>query len=302
MAEIVSNSLEIGWGILVHGGAGMIPPERRAAHAEGCAQAAKAGHAVLERGGSALDAVQIASRVLEDLPQFNAGTGACLNEHGEVEHDASIMEGEHLRAGAVCAVRTIKNPIDLARKILDDGRHVLLAGEGALEFAERVGIGPVEMTTLITPEAVKALEKFKAGRAPSGWAGGTIGAVARDKAGHVAAATSTGGVIGKRRGRVGDSPILGAGTLAGDAWGAISATGDGEAVLRFGLAHRIGTRLERGDAAEVVCREELGALADRLGGKGGVIVVTKGGLLAWARTTETMSHGWFGERGSGSGT
>jgi beta-aspartyl-peptidase (threonine type) len=301
MSRIVSNSVELAWGILVHGGAGHIPVERRSAHEAGCKEAARAGFAVLDQGGSALDAVQVASRVLEDLPQFNAGTGACLNEHGEVEHDASIMEGEKLRAGAVCAVRRIKNPIDLARRIMDDGRHVLLAGDGALAFAESLGIVPVEAASLVTEDAVKALDRYRAGRAPSGWAGGTIGAVARDKQGHVAAGTSTGGVIGKRRGRVGDSPILGAGTLADDTAGAISATGDGEAVLRFGLAHRIGTRLRAGDAAEIVCREEMAGLADLLGGHGGVIVVTKS-QLAWARSTETMSYAWISDRGEASGT
>ncbi|MFO0616440.1 MAG: isoaspartyl peptidase/L-asparaginase [Polyangiaceae bacterium] len=302
MTDIVSNGLELGWGILVHGGAGHIASERRGVHEAGCKEAARAGFAVLEAGGSALDAVQAASRVLEDLPQFNAGTGACLNEHGEVEHDASIMEGERLRAGAVCAVRGIKNPIELARRVLDDGRHVLLAGDGARAFAESVGIAPVDEATLVTDEAVKALDRYRAGRAPSGWAGGTIGAVALDAKGHVAAATSTGGVIGKRRGRVGDSPILGAGTFADDTAGAISATGDGEAVLRLGLAHRIGARLRAGEPAETVCREEMSTLADLLGGHGGVIVITKRGALAWARSTETMSYAWISDRGEGSGT
>lgn len=302
MADIVSSSVDIGWGILVHGGAGSIPSERRSAHEAGCKEAARAGHRVLEAGGDAIDAVQVAARVLEDLPQFNAGTGACLNEAGEVEHDASIMEGGKLRAGAVCAVARIKNPIDLARRVLDDGRHVLLAGEGALLFAQSQGIAPVDPATLVTPDAVKALERYRAGRSPSGWAGGTIGAVARDKAGHVAAATSTGGVIGKRRGRVGDSPIIGAGTLADDGSGAISATGDGEAVLRLGLAHRIGARLRAGDVAEAVCREELAVLRDLLAGTGGVIVISKNGALAWARTTETMSFAWISDRGEASGT
>lgn len=302
MADIVSSSVELGWGILVHGGAGSIPSDRRAAHEGGCRDAARAGFAVLERGGSSLDAVQAAARLLEDLPQFNAGTGACLNEHGEVEHDASIMEGEALRAGAVCAVRGIKNPVDLARLVLDDGRHVLLAGEGAVDFARSHGMTGIDPATLVTREATKALERYRAGQSPSGWAGGTIGAVALDKAGHVAAATSTGGVIGKRRGRVGDSPILGAGTLADDASGAISATGDGEAVLRFGLAHRIGARLGAGEPPEAVCREEIATLRDRLSGKGGVIVVTKSGRLAWARTTETMSFAWVSERAEAAGT
>lgn len=302
MTDLVSNSLALGWGILVHGGAGSIPAARRAVHAEGCAEAAREGRAILEQGGSALDAVERAARVLEDLPQFNAGTGACLNEHGEIEHDAAIMEGTRLRAGAVCAVRGMKNPIEVARRVLEDGRHVLLAGPGAREFAELQGMKPVDPATLVTPEATDALARWRAGRAPSGWAGGTIGAVARDRDGHVAAATSTGGVIGKRRGRVGDSPILGAGTLADDAGGAISATGDGEAVLRFGLAHRIGARLAGKEAPESVCRAEMQALLDRLGGKGGVIVITHDGTLAWARTTETMSFAWSGERGEASGT
>jgi beta-aspartyl-peptidase (threonine type) len=302
MGEIVSAGARFGRGVLVHGGAGDVPDARRSAHAEGCLEAARAGHRVIEEGGSALDAVQAAARRLEDLPQFNAGTGACLNEQGEVEHDAAIMEGERLRAGAVCAMPGFKNPIDIARAVLDHGRHVLLAHAGAAEFARARGFAPVDREVVVTREAEAALAKYLSGKGSSAWAGGTIGAVARDRAGHVAAATSTGGMIGKLRGRVGDSPIIGAGTYADDSAGAISATGEGEAVLRYGLALRMSCRLRSGDGAETVAREEMEALRAIVGGHGGVIVVARDGSVAWARSTRTMSFAWASDEGEASGT
>ena len=301
MDEIVGDGAMLGSGVLVHGGAGDVPEARRPAHAAGCLEAAKAGQRVLASGGSALDAVQAAARVLEDMPQFNAGTGACLNEHSEVEHDAAIMEGEHLRAGGVCAMPGFKNPIDVARLVLEDGRHVLYAHAGAVEFARSRGIEPVEPHVLVTKDAEAALEKFRAGKGASGWAGGTIGAVARDRHGHVAAATSTGGMIGKRRGRVGDSPIVGAGTYADDAAGAISATGEGEAVLRYGLAHRIASRLRNGEGAAEVAKAEIAALLEKIGGRGGVIVFGRDGSIALARSTKTMSFAWASDAGERSG-
>ncbi len=205
-----------GWGVLVHGGAGHVPAERRPRHIEGCARASRAGAEILARGGSALDAVEIAVRVLEDDPSFNAGTGACLNAEGRVEHDASIMSGIDLRAGAVCALSGFANPIAIARAVLDDGRHVLYAAEGARAFAAAHRFVEVDPAALVTEAARAAWEAAKRSGAAAGWAGGTVGAVARDASGHVAAATSTGGTMNKRPGRVGDSPLIGAGCFADD--------------------------------------------------------------------------------------
>ncbi len=305
--DIVSEGAETGTSVLVHGGAGDLPEERRASHAAGCLQAARIGHDILARGGSAVDAVQAAARVLEDLPQFNAGTGAALNEHGVVEHDASIMSGHGLRAGAVCALQSFRNPIDVARVAYDDGRHLLYAGEGAADLARAHGIEPVDPSLLVTHLAREALDRLLRLRARGeegggGWAGGTIGAVARDANGHLAAATSTGGLVGKRRGRVGDSPIIGAGTYADDDGGAISATGDGEAVIRYGLAHRIAASLRAGVGAEQAAREHMTGLLQVASGKGGVIVVDRSGRLGLARSTRTMSFAWVTDRGEKSGT
>ena len=297
-----SEGAELGSCVVVHGGAGDIPDARRPAHEAGCLEASRAGWAVLERDGSALDAVQAAARVLEDLPRYNAGTGACLNERGEVEHDAALMFGEDRSAGAVCALHGFKNPIDVARAVLDEGRHVLIAGDGAAEFARAAGIASVDPASLTTELARAALERWKKGQTQTGWAGGTIGSVARDARGQVAAATSTGGTIGKRVGRVGDAPIIGAGTYADSRTGAISATGDGEATLRYGLALRIAESLRAAMPPEAAARLHVAALADELSGKGGVIVVDAAGRVGIARSTRTMSFAWTGEHGEKTGS
>lgn len=225
--------------ILVHGGAGHVLEERRPLHVEGCRRAARLGAEVLRSGGSALDAVELAVRALEDDPIFNAGTGACLNEDGRVELDASIMEGRDRSAGAVCALPGLAAPLAIARAALEDGRHVLYAAEGAARFAVERGFRPVEEAALVTDAARAALEATLAGKASIGWAGSTVGAVARDAQGVCAAATSTGGTVGKRAGRVGDSPIIGAGTYADDEAGAVSTTGDGEGMIRLVVARLI---------------------------------------------------------------
>jgi beta-aspartyl-peptidase (threonine type) len=287
--DIVSASGKLEVGVLVHGGAGHVEPDRRPIHEAGCREGARAGWAVLSRGGSALDAAQAAARLLEDLPQFNAGTGGALTADGGVELDASIMDGRTLRAGAVAAVRGFKNPIDLARAVLSDARHVLLCAEGAARFAERAGIAAVDQASLVTEHARAALERVKSGEGPKGWAGGTIGAVARDAQGHVAAATSTGGTVGKLPGRIGDSPIVGAGTLADDEVAAISATGDGEGILLVGFAQRIAHALAAGVEIEAALASALDVLLRRGAATGGAIVIDKHGRYAWARSTSTMS-------------
>jgi beta-aspartyl-peptidase (threonine type) len=275
----------------VHGGAGDVPPEALARHVEGCRRAALEGAKVLRAGGSALDAAQRAVEVLEDDPCFNAGTGACLNEEGTVELDASVMEGTHLRGAGVCALPAFKNPIRIARAALEDGRHVLYAADGAARFAQSQGFDPVAPETMITASARRRWEAVKSGAASAGWAGGTVGAVARDATGAVAAATSTGGRVNKAKGRVGDSPVLGAGTYADDDAGACSNTGDGEAVLRLCLAKSAIEWMRMGAFPEDAARAAVRHMIARTGGTGGIILVDRAGRLGWARTTRTMTWG-----------
>ncbi|APR78339.1 L-asparaginase [Minicystis rosea] len=278
-----------GFSILVHGGAGNVPVERRPLHAEGCRRAARAAADMLRGGGSALDAVERAVRALEDDPLFNAGTGACLNEDARIEHDASIMEGKTLRAGAVCALAGFAAPVSIARAALEDGRHVLYAAHGAHRFALARGFVEVAEEALITPAARVAFEAARALGGATGWAGGTVGAVARDRAGNVAAATSTGGMINKRVGRVGDSPLIGAGTYADDLAGAVSTTGHGEGMIRLGVARLVTLRMAAGIAAEDAARSTIDELRARVGATGGVIAVDREGRWGFARSTATMS-------------
>ena len=278
-----------GFCLLVHGGAGHVTADRRATHVEGCRRAARAGAAVLRDGGSALDAVEVAVRALEDDPLFNAGTGASLNAEGRVELDASIMEGHGLRAGGVCALPPFAEPIAIARAVLEDGRHVLYAAEGAARFAREKGFRMVDDQQLVTEAARLALANVRSGHAPSNWAGSTVGAVARDASGHCASATSTGGTINKRVGRVGDSPLIGAGTYADDEAGAVSTTGLGEAMIRLGLARTATERMRAGASAEQAAEQAIQHLRARLDATGGLIAVDRFGGWGLARSTETMS-------------
>lgn len=288
--RVVSGAGPLAAGVIVHGGAGHVDPARRADHEEGCRRAAAAGWQVLAGGGSALDAAQAAARALEDLPQYNAGTGAALNEDGEVEHDAAIACGATLRVGGVGALRGFANPIDVARAVLEEGRHVLLVGDGARAFAERTGLRPLaDPSALVTDSARAVWRRAIAGRGGGGWAGGTIGAVARDGAGRLAAATSTGGTVAKRRGRIGDSPIVGAGTLADGASCALSVTGDGESILKVGLARVVALDVERGSGLEEAAQAAVARMLARTGGSGGLVAIGRDGGFAWARSTETMS-------------
>lgn len=276
------------WALLVHGGAGNTLGTDAPGHVAGVTRAAAAGAEVLREGGSALDAVGRAVVLLEDDPVFNAGTGACLDEDGLITLDASIMEGASLRAGAVCALPPFRNPIAIARAVLEDGRHVMYAGEGAARFAVARGFEATTSEAMTTAAARAQWESARRAAAPSG-VQGTVGAVAIDVRGHVAAATSTGGTAGKRAGRVGDSPVLGAGTYADDEAGAASATGGGEGILRVGLTRGVVEALRRGAPPEQASREGIARLRSRVAGNGGLIVVDRAGRLAWARGTPSMA-------------
>ncbi len=300
MGEVVTGSWSAeddGFSIIVHGGAGHVPEASRAAHAEGARRAAMAGFEVLRRGGSAVEAVERAVKVLEDDPVFNAGTGACLNSDGHIELDAAIMSGADLSAGAVTALPPFRNPIAIARAVLQARGHILYAGEGAVRFARAHGFAPEEESRMVTEAARKRLAAVQSGETDN-WAGGTVGAVARDRDGHVCAGTSTGGKVNKRPGRVGDTPIIGAGTYADDECGACSNTGDGEAFMRLCFAKTVLDAMRGGKPAEEAAREGLALLTSRGRGSGGTILVNPRGHLAWARTTATMSWAAMSEQWS----
>jgi L-asparaginase / beta-aspartyl-peptidase len=277
--------------IVVHGGAGgpIADPERAARMRAGAEAAVAAGHAVLAGGGAALDAVEAAIVVLEDDPEFNAGRGAALTEYGRVELDASVMDGTTRAAGAVAAVRGVRNPVRAARAVLAEGRHVLLVGPPAIEFAATAGLEFESETWFVTERERLALVALKAGDVTG--ARGTVGAVARDADGRLAAATSTGGVSGQRLGRVGDSPLIGAGTWADESV-AVSCTGHGESIIRSALAHEVDAlRRLKGLSLEDACATALESVA-RFGGDGGVIAVSADGEVAARFNSEAMTRGW----------
>lgn len=276
--------------VLVHGGAGDVAPEKRERHIEGCKLAAAAGREAMLQGGSALDAVEAAVAVLEDDSVFNAGTGGCLTEAGTLEFDASIMNGAGLKAGAITVLPPFKNPIRIARAVLEDGKHVFYAAEGALAFALRAGFTRATLEEMRTDEAVRRLELVLKGRASTGWAGGTVGAVACDAHGHVASATSTGGTVGKKPGRVGDTPVIGAGTYADDELGACSATGIGEAILRATLTRTACEYLRGGVSPDEAAARAIAMFGARVQGEGGIILVDTQGRTAAAHNTKTMTH------------
>lgn len=257
-------------------------PEIEAAADAGCAAAADVGWAALARGASALDAVLATVSALEDNPVFNAGVGSCLTADGTVEMDASLMDGSRLAGAGVGVVTTVRNPIRLARAVLDDGRHVLLAGAGAESFARRCGVPTASPTSFITPRQEQRWQALQDGD------GGTVGAVAVDRYGHLAAATSTGGVMGKLPGRIGDSAILGAGTYADDRAGAASATGCGEAIIIAGLAKAAVDGMRAGRHPAVVAEGVVRALRGPGGAAVGIIVVDRFGRLGVAHSAARM--------------
>jgi beta-aspartyl-peptidase (threonine type) len=279
-----------GYALIVHGGAGDAEGARLDAQIAGCHRAAERAKQLLEAGGSALDAVQLAVMQLEDDPLFNAATGGALTCEGTLELDAAIMDGAQLRAGAVCSLPTFKNPIAIARAVLDEARHVLYSAQGAAAFARGHGFAQLDAAQMITEEAREHLALLLAAQPTAAWPAGTVGAVARDKHGHLAAATSTGGIMGKRPGRVGDSPLLGAGTYADDALGAASATGQGEGIMRVALGARVALALGRGETPGDAAYDGLVLMRQRTGACGGIIVVDREGRIGWARSTSSMSY------------
>jgi beta-aspartyl-peptidase (threonine type) len=294
--------------IAIHGGAGVISrasmtPDNERAYRADLGRALDAGYEVLDKGGSSLDAIVVAVKILEDSPYFNAGKGAVFNHAGINELDAAIMDGATQKAGAVAGVRHIRNPIELARMVMERTPHVLLAGEGAEEFALEQGMPLVPGSYFYTERRWKQLEEAQredrvANATEDTDYFGTVGAVARDKAGNLAAATSTGGMTNKRWGRIGDSPIIGAGTYADNATCAVSATGSGEYFIRTVVAHEIcaRVRLSGVSAAEAAKDVVHGRLKD-IGGDGGVIVVDKDGALSLEFNTEGMFRGARDSRG-----
>lgn len=291
------------WSLVVHGGAGTMTPEsltaaQQTAFHAGLAAALAAGQALLEAGGSALDGVEAAVRVLEDDPLFNAGRGAVFTAEGRNELDAAIMDGATRAAGAVAGVTRTKNPISLARAVMENSPHVLLARDGADIFAIEQGLEQVEPGWFRTEDRWQQLEAMKAAAArgeslfDTNLKYGTVGAVARDRGGHLAAATSTGGLTGKRWGRVGDSPLIGAGTWADDRACAVSATGSGEFFIRAGAAHEIGARIRMlGDSPQHAAEAVVGGELKDMGGDGGVIFVGADGSLGWSFNTPGMFRG-----------
>jgi beta-aspartyl-peptidase (threonine type) len=286
--------------IAVHGGAGDIPPaeltpEREAEYRRGLEQALRAGQRVLAAGGAAIDAVVAAVQVLEDDPLFNAGRGAVIAANGICELDASLMDGRDLRAGAVTGLRHVRSPIGLARLVMEKSPHVMLAGQGAEEFALEQGLEPVANRHFVTERRQRELAAAMLAE-PSAPIReslmGTVGAVALDAGGNLAAATSTGGMTAKRWGRVGDSPVIGAGTYAANDCCAVSATGHGEYFIRATVAHEIASLVRYADksaseAADIVVHQQL----RRLGGAGGVIVVGRDGSIAMPFNSRGMLRG-----------
>jgi beta-aspartyl-peptidase (threonine type) len=294
--------------LVIHGGAGTmtrdeLSAEREAAIRDDLNAALDAGYAVLRNGGTALDAVTAAVVFLEDSPRFNAGRGAVFNADGINELDAAIMDGATQRAGAVAAVHKVKNPVRLARAVMEQSKHVMLIGDGAEAFGRTADVEFVEPEYFRTEYRWKQLQDAKAKEAaqssvPAPYSIGTVGAVALDVNGHIAAATSTGGMTNKRWGRVGDVPVIGAGTWA-DAQCGVSATGWGEYFIRLAVAHDIcARRAYRRDSLERAADEVVMKRVPALGGDGGIIALDAEGNMALTFNTSGMYRAWVRPDGS----
>jgi beta-aspartyl-peptidase (threonine type) len=307
MSQIATYSL------MVHGGAGAldnVKDEKTAVrYLESIRRILEYGREILELGGSALQAVEACASLLEDDPVFNAGCGSVLNEDGNVEMDAAIMDGRDLSAGAVAAVDNIANPIQLARYVMTESEHVMLIGEGAMRFAEHCGMERAPEKYFYTPDRVEQLRQARLKHKimldhddletnSEDQKYGTIGAVARDPLGNLAAATSTGGIVNKRMGRVGDSPIIGAGVYADNETCAVSATGYGEDFMRSVIAKTIADFIYmKGLDAKAATQAGIEYLTRKVKGRGGVIVIDSDGYCASGFTTRKMIHGWIEHAG-----
>ena len=290
----------------VHGGAGTIDraqmtPEREKEYRAGLEKALKTGYEILQRGGSGLDATEAAVRTLEDDPHFNAGRGAVFTSAGENELDASIMDGKTLKAGAVASVRRVKNPVTLARLVMEKSSHVMLDCAGAEAFAKEQGVELVDPKYFFTQHRWDELQRKKAERTQGGsgkhyiiskpHCHGTVGAVALDQQGNLAAATSTGGTTNKHPGRIGDSPVIGAGTYANNATCAVSGTGDGEYFIRAVVGHEVSALMQyRGLPLQAAADAAIKKVGE-LGGEGGLIAVDRNGEIAMPFNTTGMYRG-----------
>ena len=289
----------IPWKLVIHGGAGVLERERSTPEQDrqiraSLERALAAGSDILAQGGSALDAVERAACVLEDDPNFNAGRGAVFTYQGTNELDAAVMDGRSRDAGAVTGVTATRNPVSLARSVMEHSPHVFLSREGADQFSREQGLEQVGPEWFATEERRRQLEVMRSDDShyfDEELKYGTVGAVAVDVHGHVAAATSTGGLTGKRWGRIGDTPLIGSGTYADDRAGAVSATGAGEYFIRAAVAHEICARIRMLGESAAVAADKVIADVGSLGGSGGVIVVTPEGDAAWAFNTPGMYRG-----------
>lgn len=287
--------------LIVHGGAWTIPPEAIPACEAGCRRALEAGWSALQRGGSALDAVEAAIVVLEDDPVFDAGVGSHLNADGVVQMDAILMDGDSLDAGAVAAVERIRNPIRLARRILEASEHILLAGAGAERFAAEQGFPLCDPAELIVPRERARWEASAlapARQQPFPASTGTVGAVARDAAGRIAAGTSTGGTFGKYPGRIGDSPLIGCGCYADSESAGASATGWGEAIMKIVMAKLAADLVQQGVSPAAAALRCVHRLATRAKGAGGIILIDRLGRIGAAFNTPHMAYGFVNPDGS----
>lgn len=308
------NAADAPIALVIHGGAGIarseLTPEREKECRAVLEEALHAGHKILQSGGASLDAVQAAIIVLEDSPLFNAGRGSVLTSEGKVEMDASIMDGATTAAGAVTNVRRVRNPIRLARMVMERSPHVLLAGSGAEEFARECALPLEPEEYFITPEQQEKLRKAKerakaaktsANRDPGPLTAqmGTVGAVALDQSGRLAAGTSTGGLTNKRPGRVGDSPVIGAGTYAENGVCAVSCTGHGESFIRSVVAYDVAARMKyAGRDLATSAREVIHEKLPKIKGKGGLIAIDAKGNVTTPFNTPGMFHGWVKADGS----
>jgi beta-aspartyl-peptidase (threonine type) len=304
LLTIFSNAQSSKYALVIHGGAGTmdrkeLTPDMEKEYTTVLAKALHVGDSVLANGGTCMDAIEKTIVIMEDSPLFNAGKGAVFTHEGLVELDASVMEGLTLKAGAIAGVRDIKNPIRVARKVMEQSEHVLLTGAGASQFAKEQGFEPVENSYFYTEKRYKALQELlkKEREATQNDKHGTVGCVALDTYGNIGAGTSTGGMNNKKYGRVGDSPIIGAGTYANNKTGAFSCTGHGEYYIRLGFSRDISALMEyKKLSLKKACQEEISKLTE-LGGTGGVIGIDKKGNIAMEFNTSGMFRGYIKSTG-----